>query len=102
MIFSAAKKLEKIGVFALVLEMVPPNLAKRISKALKIPVIGIGAGPHCDGQVLVTHDLVGLYPKPVPSFVKQYAQLGKQFKEAVSTFIWEVHSGKFPDRKKSK
>jgi 3-methyl-2-oxobutanoate hydroxymethyltransferase len=99
LLFSGAKKLEKIGVFALVLEMVPSNLAKRISRSLKIPVIGIGAGPFCDGQVLVTHDLVGLYPKPVPRFVKQYANLGKTMKEAVAKFIWEVHTGKFPGGK---
>jgi 3-methyl-2-oxobutanoate hydroxymethyltransferase len=102
LIFSAAKKLERIGVFALVLEMVPAALAKRISSALKIPVIGIGAGPFCDGQVLVTHDLVGLNPGPVPRFVKRYANLGKSLKEALSTFIWEVHSGKYPEREKSK
>jgi 3-methyl-2-oxobutanoate hydroxymethyltransferase len=97
-LLSSAKKLEALGVFALVLEMVPAVLAKKISKALKIPVIGIGAGPNCDGQVLVTHDMVGLYQGKVPSFVKQYANLGKTMKEAISAFVWEVHSGKFPDK----
>jgi len=100
-ILASARKLEKIGIFALVLEMVPSALAKKVTNALMIPVIGIGAGHHCDGQVLVTHDLVGLYPKPVPRFVKQYANLGKLMKEAVSTFIWEVHSGKFPGKENS-
>lgn len=101
LIISSAKKLEKIGIFALVLEMVPATVAKKIAKALKVPVIGIGAGPQCDGQVLVTHDMVGLYPKPVPKFVRQYANLGKMMKEAVSAFIWDVHSGKFPGKENS-
>jgi 3-methyl-2-oxobutanoate hydroxymethyltransferase len=100
-IAASAKKLQSAGVFSLVLEMVPSSLAKRITKALKVPVIGIGAGPFCDGQVLVVHDLVGLYPKPVPSFVKQYANLSKTFKEAVSSFMWDVHTGKFPDKEHS-
>ena len=100
-LIEAAKALEKAGVFALVLEMVPSALAKKISSILKRPVIGIGAGPFCDGQVLVTHDLVGLYPGHVPRFVKQYADLGKAFKEAISTFVWDVHSGKFPAKEQS-
>jgi len=97
----SAKELERLGVFLLILEMVPQALAKRISKALKIPVIGIGAGPGCDGQVLVTHDMVGLYGGTAPKFVKQYADLGKLLKEAVSTYMWEVHTGKFPGKKES-
>lgn len=100
-ILKAAKKLEGAGVFALVLEMVPADLAKKITKSLKIPVIGIGAGPHCDGQVLVTQDLVGLYPKPAPKFVKQYADLGREMKKAIATFIWDVHSKKFPAKEQS-
>lgn len=101
LIFKAAKNLEKAGVFSIVLEMVPANLAKRISGALSIPTIGIGAGPHCDGQVLVTHDMVGLYNGKTPKYVKQYANLGKALKEAVSTYIWEVQTGKFPKKEHS-
>jgi len=99
-ILKASRKLEAAGVFALVLEMVPPLLAKKVARALKVPVIGIGAGPHCDGQVLVTHDMIGLYPRRVPAFVKQYAQVGGQIKKAVSNFVREVQSGKFPGREK--
>jgi len=97
----AAKDLEKLGVFSIILEMVPASVSRRITKAVKIPVIGIGAGPFCDGQVLVTHDMVGLYGGTVPKFVKQYADLGKKMKEAISTYIWEVHTGKFPTKKES-
>ena len=100
-IIRSAKALEKLGVFSLVLEMVPANLGKQVSKALKIPVISCGAGSGCDGQVVVTADLVGLYPKPAPKFVKRYADLGKAFKEAVHAFVWDVHSGKFPGKEQS-
>lgn len=81
-----AKMLEKAGCFAVVLEMVPPELAKTISKQLKIPVIGIGSGQDCDGQVLVTYDLLGLYDNP-PSFVKKYANMREEIKRAVSGFV---------------
>lgn len=81
-----AKKLEKAGCFALVLELVPPDLAKQITKTIKIPVIGIGAGRDCDGQVLVTADLLGLYQNP-PAFVKKTANLAPQIKKAVKKFI---------------
>ncbi len=97
----AAKELERLGVFSIILEMVPASVSKRIRNAVKVPVIGIGAGPHCDGQVLVTHDMIGLYQGTPPKFVKQYASLGKDMKEAISTFIWEVHTGRFPGKKES-
>ncbi|MBU0574313.1 MAG: 3-methyl-2-oxobutanoate hydroxymethyltransferase [Candidatus Margulisbacteria bacterium] len=85
-IIKDARALEKAGCFAIVLEMVPPELAKKISKALKIPVIGIGAGKDCDGQVLVTHDMLGFYENP-PSFVKVFTNMRSQIKKAVSSFI---------------
>jgi len=84
-IFTDAKKLEKAGCFAVVLELMPPELAEKITKTLKIPTIGIGAGPHCDGQVLVTYDMLGLYPNP-PKFVKRYVDLSSQIKTAVNKF----------------
>ncbi|HTY13480.1 MAG TPA: 3-methyl-2-oxobutanoate hydroxymethyltransferase [Candidatus Omnitrophota bacterium] len=84
-----AKKLEQAGCFAIVLEMMPPELAKRISRTLKIPTIGIGAGPFCDGQVLVTYDMLGLYPDP-PKFVNRYADVAAVIKKAVKKYISEI------------
>ena len=95
-ILAEARALEDAGVFALVLECVPGELARAVSGRAGVPVIGIGAGPHCDGQVLVTHDLVGLFERFTPSFVKKYAELAPMMKEAVSSFIEEVESGAFP------
>ncbi|HSR36744.1 MAG TPA: 3-methyl-2-oxobutanoate hydroxymethyltransferase, partial [Desulfurivibrionaceae bacterium] len=92
-----AKALEAAGAFALVLECIPDRLAKAITEAISIPTIGIGAGSFCDGQVLVTHDLVGMFEKFVPRFVKQYANLAPQIKEAVVAFRDEVRSGVYPD-----
>jgi len=94
---SDAKALETAGAFALVLECIPDRLAAAITEAITIPTIGIGAGPHCDGQVLVTHDLVGMFEKFVPRFVKQYANLAPQIKEAIGAFRDEVRSGAYPD-----
>jgi 3-methyl-2-oxobutanoate hydroxymethyltransferase len=85
-IIKEAKQLEKAGVFAIVLELIPPELAKRVTKAVKVPTIGCGAGPFCDGQVLVTYDLLGLYPKP-PKFAKRYVDLKSLIKRAVAKFI---------------
>ncbi|OGC07922.1 3-methyl-2-oxobutanoate hydroxymethyltransferase [candidate division WOR-1 bacterium RIFOXYD2_FULL_36_8] len=84
-----AKTLEKAGCFAIVLELVDPETAKKISKALKIPVIGIGSGDSCDGQVLVTYDMLGMYPNP-PGFVKKYANLREVIKLAVKKYIGEI------------
>jgi 3-methyl-2-oxobutanoate hydroxymethyltransferase len=91
-----AKLVEKAGAFMLVLEMVPAKLAKEITRALKIPTIGIGAGAGCDGQVLVCDDMLGLYSK-APSFVKRYAALDQTVTQAVEKYIAEVKQGKFPD-----
>ena len=91
-----AQKLEELGCFAVVLECVPDKIAEIISRKLKIPTIGIGAGVHCDGQVLVIHDLVGLYERFKPKFVKQYINLAAMIKSAIEEYKDEVISGKFP------
>jgi 3-methyl-2-oxobutanoate hydroxymethyltransferase len=96
-----AKALEEAGVFAIVMECIPDRLAKVITESVSVPTIGIGAGAGCDGQVLVTHDLLGLFDKFVPRFVKNYANLAPQIKDAVSAFKEEVSSGSFPDAKHS-
>lgn len=92
----AAKLLEESGACAIVLEKIPSDLAAEITSDLEIPTIGIGAGPHCDGQVLVMHDVLGLYDKFVPPFAKQYAQLRKAMLDAFSEYNREVKSGEFP------
>jgi 3-methyl-2-oxobutanoate hydroxymethyltransferase len=97
-----AQALEKAGAFAVVLEKVPDEAAKLVTNAVNIPTIGCGAGPYCDGQVLVTHDILGLFGDYTPCFVKQYAQLGKAAVEAMSAFRKEVQSGVFPEPKKEK
>ncbi len=94
---TAAKALTEAGVFALVLECVPAGLAKVITDAIAIPTIGIGAGASCDGQVLVTHDLLGMFDKFIPKFVKRYCQLAPQIKEAVRAYHQEVKDGVYPD-----
>ena len=92
-----AKELEEAGAFALVLECVPSALAAEITAALSIPTIGIGAGPACDAQVLVVHDLVGLSGGPSPKFVKRYADVRTQIADAAKAFAAEVTSGTYPD-----
>ena len=91
-----AKDLEKAGVFCLVLEGIPEELAAEITSDLKIPTIGIGAGTKCDGQILVIHDLLGFNPDFAPKFVKRYAHLSDVIQNAVIDFIEEVQSEKFP------
>lgn len=91
-----AKALEKAGVFALVLEAIPEDLAKKVSEMLSIPTIGIGAGKDCDGQVLVIDDMLGMFTDFVPKFVKKYANVGEIIKDAVKNYIDEVREGKFP------
>ena len=91
-----ARALEEAGVFALVIECVPADLAEQISAAVKIPTIGIGAGAGCDGQVLVTHDMLGLYTDFKPRFVKQFADVGASITEAVEQYCQEVRDGQFP------
>lgn len=92
-----AKKLEQHGAVALVLECVPKELAKVVTDALSIPIIGIGAGVHCDGQVLVYHDILKYGVERLPKFVKPYAELNKVGKEAIETYISEVKKETFPN-----
>ena len=93
-----AKALEAIGCFAIVLEGIPARLAEEITASLRIPTIGIGAGAACDGQVLVIHDMIGLFDRFSPTFVKQYADLGSGIKRAVTQYKQEVKQGLFPDK----
>jgi 3-methyl-2-oxobutanoate hydroxymethyltransferase len=88
--------LEEAGAFAVVMECIPDRLAGLITRALRIPTIGIGAGPECDGQVLVTNDLLGLYEKFQPKFVKQYVSLNPAIRQALADYIREVREGVFP------
>lgn len=94
---ASAKALEAAGAFALVLECVPATLAQAISAAIGIPTIGIGAGVGCDGQVLVTYDLLGMFEKFTPSFVKKYTNLATPIKEAVLAYKDEVKAKAYPD-----
>jgi 3-methyl-2-oxobutanoate hydroxymethyltransferase len=94
--FADALALELAGCFSLVLEAVPPPVAARITEALSIPTIGIGAGAECDGQVLVYHDLLG-YQEGGPRFVKQYARLGPEIQGALERYAADVRSGAFPE-----
>ncbi len=91
-----ALALEQAGAFALVLECIPSNLAARVTRKLAIPTIGIGAGPKCDGQVLVLHDMLGMFSELQPVFVKRYAEVGRAITEAVSRYGEEVRAGEFP------
>jgi 3-methyl-2-oxobutanoate hydroxymethyltransferase len=92
-----ATALEEAGAFAVVLELVPAPLAGEITKALTVPTIGIGAGPACDGQVLVLHDMLGLNDRFSAKFVKQYATLAESVRTAVKAFSAEVRDGRYPD-----
>jgi len=96
-----ARALEKAGVFSIVLEGVPLEVARRLSRALSVPTIGIGAGVFCDGQVLVVDDLLGLTPEPRPRFVKAYARLRDTIEQAARAYGRDVRAGKFPDDKHS-
>lgn len=91
-----AKAVEAAGAFAVVVECVPAELAARMSRELKIPTIGIGAGNQCDGQVLVGPDVLGLFDGVQPRFVKRYAELGKVVREAIAAYCGDVREGKFP------
>jgi len=91
-----AVALQEAGAFAIVLEMIPSELAHAITEQLEIPTIGIGAGPDCDGQVIVSHDMLGLFDRFVPSFVKPYANLGESIIQAAAKYLEEVKSGEFP------
>jgi 3-methyl-2-oxobutanoate hydroxymethyltransferase len=101
MLLGDAKSLEAAGAFAIVLEAIPAGLAKQITEAVSIPTIGIGAGPHCDGQVLVLYDLLGLFDEFVPKFVKPYAHLKVDALQALRRYKEEVEQGKFPSDSES-
>jgi 3-methyl-2-oxobutanoate hydroxymethyltransferase len=94
-----ALALQAAGVFALVLEAVPAPVAARITEALAIPTIGIGAGADCDGQVLVYHDLLGLFEGQAPRFVKRYADVASEIKAALEAYVADVRSGAFPEER---
>ena len=91
-----AKAVEEAGAFAVVLELIPQSLAAAITAELSIPTIGIGAGPHCDGQVLVTNDMLGMTEGFQPKFLKRYAELGQTIRTAAKDYIDDVTSGEFP------
>ena len=96
-----AKELEAAGAFSLVIELVPSETAKMITESVDIPTIGIGAGPHCDGQVLVVNDMLGYFEDFKPKFVKKYANIREVIKSAVTDYCEEVRDGKFPDEEHS-
>ena len=100
-ILADARALEEAGCYALVLEGIPRDLARQVTEAVTIPTIGIGAGPECDGQVLVIYDLLGMNEQFRPKFVKRYEQLGVRIRTAVEEFVTEVKSGHFPTEEHS-
>lgn len=100
-ILTDAKAIEEAGAFAVVVELVPEELGRLITEGLSIPTIGIGAGVHCDGQVLVFHDMLGMSVGPVPRHAKAFANLGSATKEAVGLYLSEVRSGQFPTANES-
>lgn len=91
-----ARLLEDAGVFSIVLESIPDEVARRVTESVGVPTIGIGAGPYCDGQVLVSYDAFGLTPELAPPFVRQYVNLGEQIIDAARRYAEEVQNGKFP------
>lgn len=100
-ILADAHAVAEAGAFSIVLECVPATLAARITTELPIPTIGIGAGPSCDGQVLVTPDLLGLFERFRPKFVRRYAELGDQIRKAAASYVADVASGRFPNEQES-
>lgn len=96
-----AKLLEDLGCFGIVLEKIPADLAKRVAESVEIPIIGIGAGPHVDGQVLVVHDMLGITQDFKPRFLRQYADLNKIMNEAFENYVSDIKSKSFPNEKES-
>jgi 3-methyl-2-oxobutanoate hydroxymethyltransferase len=96
-----ALHLQDAGVFSIVLEKIPADLAEEVTQSLEIPTIGIGAGKECDGQILVTHDLLGLFEKFRPRFVRRYAELAQEIRRAVGQYASDVKSGTFPSLEES-
>jgi 3-methyl-2-oxobutanoate hydroxymethyltransferase len=100
-LMESAKKLEQAGCFSILIESVPKELAQKITTSLNVPTIGIGAGSVCDGQVLVTNDILGLFEDFKPKFVRRYAELGKEIRKACKNYLDDVKSGKFPSEEES-
>jgi len=96
-----AKALQEAGAFSVVLEKIPCSLAKKVSEELTIPTIGIGAGPECDGQILVTYDMLGLFEQFKPKFVRRYLELAHEVREACQQYSRDVKTGQFPSAKES-
>jgi 3-methyl-2-oxobutanoate hydroxymethyltransferase len=91
--------LEEAGAFSILLEAVPSKVSKLVTERAEIPIISIGAGPDCDGQVLIFHDMFGLYPAFTPKFAKQYADLGPMIVEGLKRYADDVRAGSFPEPK---
>ncbi|MCK5145371.1 3-methyl-2-oxobutanoate hydroxymethyltransferase [bacterium] len=100
-IFEAARKITEAGVFSMVLEKIPSELARRISEEVGVPTIGIGAGPHCDGQILVTNDMLGLFEDFKPKFVRRYANLAETIRSAAADYASDVRDGDYPSTEES-
>ncbi|MFO7891204.1 MAG: 3-methyl-2-oxobutanoate hydroxymethyltransferase [bacterium] len=100
-IIKDAKILEEAGAFSIVLEKIPSTVAKEVTLSVSIPTIGIGAGPYCDGQILVTHDMLGLFETFKPKFARKYEDLGPAIKKAVENYINDIKNKKFPNDKES-
>jgi 3-methyl-2-oxobutanoate hydroxymethyltransferase len=98
-LISDAKLLEEAGCFSIVLEKIPSSLAKQVAETVKIPIIGIGAGPHVDGQVLVSHDMLGINKEFSPKFLRRYLNLYDDIKGAVEQYVKDVKSVDFPNEK---
>lgn len=96
-----AKNLEEVGVFSIVLESIPWQIAKLITNSIDIPTIGIGAGPHCDGQILVIHDMLGIFTDFKPKFLKYFGNIGESISQALKDYRDEVLNGIYPDREHS-
>jgi len=96
-----AKALEDAGAFAIVVEKIPADLAREVSQSVRIPVIGIGAGPGCDGQILVSHDMLGIYTRFKPRFVRRYAEIAGTMLDAFRHYVGDVRSGEFPSADES-
>jgi 3-methyl-2-oxobutanoate hydroxymethyltransferase len=96
-----AKSLEEAGAFSIALEMVTKEVSRIITESIKVPTIGIGSGPDCDGQVLVVHDVLGLYEKIKPKFAKRYLELATDIVKAIESYKNDVISGKFPSQEHS-
>lgn len=100
-VLNEARAIEQAGAFSIVLECVPSELGKQITEELAIPTIGIGAGPDCDGQILVFHDMVGIYDDFKPKFVRRYANLKQEMVKATKAFVEDVQKGNFPSEEES-